>query len=162
MTPDAERLHVLEAALAAALGHAQDVIRVPETVTAFDLERVLDGLKGPGLSQSSQYLAKENETLLQLLARESTLRAAAAISLPYERSDERRIGLELPGLDAGGAAEGSPPLGDFLSAVPAEAAPAGAARETRDVGPAGLGTDAVRAHSVCSSSTTTPLAHEPL
>jgi hypothetical protein len=147
MAPDAERLHVAQAAFPAPFDDRADVIRVPEAVPGLDFHGLPEFSVDPGLPEAGQHLAQEPQALLQILAAQAALGAAALVPLPDLAPKIGRIALQAPLLDAGVAAESPPPPGNFQTAVTAETAALRPAGERGRIDPSGVGAAAMRAHA---------------
>src|SRR6185295_15208174 len=146
VAPQAQRLHVLEAALAAAVDHRADVVGVPEAVAGLDLERLPDLSVDARLALAGEHLAQKRDAFLEVAALQAASGAPALVALPDAAAEERRVGLHLPAVDAVVAAEGAAPRRDFVPALAAEAAAAGAAGKLGGIDPAGVGADPMSAH----------------
>src|SRR5207244_1993146 len=127
MAPEAEGLHVLQTAFAAAVGDRADVVRVPQRVAEPDLERLADLAVGFRAALAAEHVTQEGEALFEVFALEPADRAAPRVALPDAAPEERGVGLEFPPIDAGVAAERAASRRHFLPALAAEAAPAGSA-----------------------------------
>src|SRR6185436_16722111 len=117
VTPQAQGLHVLEAALAAAVDDRADVIGVPEAVAGLDPERLPDLAVDAGLALAREHVAQQRDALLEIAALQAAAGAPAFVALPDAVAEERRVGLQLPQFDAGVAAEGAAARRHFLPAV---------------------------------------------